>query len=102
MTEIEVIPTEEYKYVRYHKKKDGTMGKTLQVIPKKKVLSRELINKYKDGDTYVYVYKTTFANGETKNITMKRKYTPKKSKDNVKEKQKEIEKIEKNKEEKEE
>ena len=100
MTTIEAKQVGEYKYVRYNKKKDGSMGKTIQVIPKKKVISRELIQKYKEDNVYVYVYKTLYADGEVKNITMKRKYEPKKSKKDKEKRDKEIEKIEQSQEEK--
>ena len=69
-----------YEYEYDYKKKDGTKGTVKIKVPKKKVVKREKVNQYKEGDTYVYVYKTQYDDGNIKLVTMKKRYTPKKDK----------------------
>ena len=67
-----------YEYEREYEKQDGTIGTIKQRVPKKKVIRRELIEKSKDNGKYIYKYKTYFEDGESKIITMTRKYKSKK------------------------
>ena len=75
-----------YEYTYERQKKDGTSRIVTIKVPKVKVVKREKINQFKDGNTYVYKYKTTYDNGDVKIITMKRKYNPKKKSDDEEEK----------------
>lgn len=75
MSSEKIEHDDEYEYIYYYKKKDGSLGTIHQHIPKRKIKSRQLIEKYKDGDQYVYKYRTTYRDGETKIITMKKTYT---------------------------
>ena len=73
---IKMSSKDEYEYTYYYRRKDGSIGQIHQKIPKRKVRSRILIDKYREGNQYVYKYKTYFADGEVKVITMKKYYDP--------------------------
>lgn len=67
-----------YVYEREYTKEDGTKSTVKQRVPKRKVLKRELIEKSHANNKYIYKYKTTYDDGETKIITMTRNYKSKK------------------------